>query len=75
MRVHEPDAERHLGSPEGSCAELQAEDRSEDDGMAEHADKAADPQLWAAGRATRFLPGHRPGPTPSTGMDPGRAPQ
>ena len=30
-----------------------AEDRSEDDGMKEHAHKAADPVAWAAARANR----------------------
>ena len=31
-------------------ADLLAEERSEDDGMPEHADKAADPVGWAARR-------------------------
>ena len=30
--------------------DVEAEDRSEDDGMREHADKAADPTSWAAAR-------------------------
>jgi len=37
-------------SAERQVADLLAEDRSEDDGMREHADKASDPARWAARR-------------------------
>lgn len=35
------------------AADLVAEERSEDDGMREHADKASDPIRWAARRNAR----------------------
>lgn len=34
-------------------ADIAAEERSEDDGMAEHPDKSNDPAAWAAARAAR----------------------
>ena len=37
----------------GQAADLRDEERSEDDGMREHADKAADPTIWADGAAER----------------------
>lgn len=35
------------------AADIAAEERSEDDGMAEHPDKSDDPATWAADRAAR----------------------
>ena len=35
------------------ACDLRDEERSEDDGMREHADKASDPVHWAAGAAGR----------------------
>ena len=40
-------------SPEPQSADLVAEERSEDDGMAEHAQKASDPVRWAEAAARR----------------------
>ena len=40
-------------------ADLAAEERSEDDGMMEHARKATDPAAWAAGRGGRVGTGRR----------------
>jgi hypothetical protein len=37
-------------SADRQAADLLAEERSEDDGMREHADKASDPVRWAARR-------------------------
>ena len=43
-------------------ADLAAEERSEDEGMTEHANKAADPVAWAANRAAADT-----GPGPARG--------
>jgi hypothetical protein len=40
-------------NPADEIADRAAEERSEDDGMPEHADKAHDPVRWAAGRGAR----------------------
>lgn len=39
--------------PAAKAADIAAEERSEDDGMAEHPDKSDDPAAWAAERAAR----------------------
>jgi hypothetical protein len=49
----EPTLMDAAASPEPQSADLVAEERSEDDGMREHAQKASDPVRWAESAARR----------------------
>jgi len=48
------------GPPAPQSADTIAEERSEDDGMREHADKAADPVAWAERAARRSIQARGP---------------
>jgi hypothetical protein len=53
-------------NPADEIADRTAEERSEDEGMPEHAAKALDPVRWAAERGKRVsqrMPDHSPGRT------------
>jgi hypothetical protein len=58
-------------NPADEIADRTAEERSEDEGMPEHASKALDPVRWAAERSRRVsqrMPGHSPGRTGILGV-------
>ena len=51
-------AEAEIVNARRRKADIEAEERSEDDGMMEHSGKSAGPAAWAVDRATRIRP-HR----------------